>query len=231
MLDKIKKYRREIGISIISIFACFTYFYISKIMNLPYFRASFIKVVMFCVIPTVFLYMVKQKNIVKDLFKIKSIKDIKIGVALVVVLMLLFITSMFLVVNVDFFTAIAKQAALTIDMSLNEYISTTMYIAVVNALVEEYFFRGIVYLNLKKKNQKYAMIFSALLFSLYHAAIFEIGMQVYLYFIGYVILFITGLAFNYIDDKSGTIYNSWIVHFAANTSINLLGLYILLNLK
>ncbi len=230
--EYIKENKREIALSIISIIACITYFYVSKIMDLPYFRASFIKIIMFCIIPTIYLYMIKEKESVKNFFKIKSIKDIKVGLFTVLGVILLSSISMYLISNVEFFEKIAIDASKTINMGVIEYCITTCYIVFVNALLEEYFFRGIIFLELfKGKNKKYAMIFSAILFSLYHSAIFEPGMNIIMYLLGYFGLFATGIIFNYIDIKSKTIYNSWLVHAIANTSINMIGLYILLRLK
>lgn len=37
-------------------------------------------------------------------------------------------------------------------------------------------------------------------------------------------LFVGGLIFDFLDDKSETIYNSWFVHMFANFAINTIGL-------
>lgn len=232
VLKVLNENKREIALSIISIVACFTYFYVSKIIDLPYFRASFIKIVMFIIIPTLYLFMIKERKAVKEFFKIQSIKDIKVGIITVIGVIVISTISLFTISNVEFFENLAKEASNTIKMSLTKYIITSIYIVCVNALVEEYFFRGIVFLQLSKgKNKKFAMFFSALLFSLYHIAIFEPGMHFIMYLLGYLGLFITGIIFNCMDIKSKTIYNSWFVHAIANSSINTIGLYILLRLK
>ena len=45
----------------------------------------------------------------------------------------------------------------------------------------------------------------------------------YLFILALTGLFVGGLIFDYINDKSENIYNSWLVHMFANFAINTIG--------
>lgn len=229
---EVKNKIKALEISIVAIIICGIFYYIAQILKFPYMQSSLIKITLFLIVPSAYFIIRKKKEVLQNMFKIKSIKEIKLGLILVSILILIASSLMLLVYNIDEFRNLAMQAGNTINKTLNNFIITSLYIVCINAFLEEFFFRGIVFLELNKTaNKTYAMIFSAILFSLYHLAIFQPGMEPFMYIIGYIILFFTGLIFNYIDSHSKNIYNSWIVHAAANMSINLFGIYILINLK
>lgn len=108
------------------------------------------------------------------------------------------------------------------------FVPIALYIALINSFLEEFFFRVFAYLCLKEVSTKrFASVFSALAFSLYHlflmAGLFELW--VYLSAIG--LLAIAGLIFNRLDQKSNTLYPSWVLHACANTGLNLIALILL----
>ena len=95
-----------------------------------------------------------------------------------------------------------------------------VYIVFINSLIEEFFFRGFIFLNLKKKGRiKLAYIISASAFTLYHISAFVAWFNFNLFLLMIAGLFIGGLIFNYIDSKSNSILNSWIVHIFADLAI------------
>ena len=99
-----------------------------------------------------------------------------------------------------------------------------LYISFINSFLEEFFFRGFAFISLKKlTSRKFAYIFSAALFALYHA-----GMTAGYFHIGIFLatlagLFVAGIIFNYLNEKSENIYTSWLVHMFANFAINTVG--------
>ena len=106
----------------------------------------------------------------------------------------------------------------------NNYLLVAGYFSFFNSLLEELFFRGFIFLGLYNLGyKKLAHIFSAGLFAVYHVAIFATWFNPSLMTICIIGLFIGGVIFNYIDIKSNTIFNSWIVHILADLTIAYIG--------
>ena len=91
--------------------------------------------------------------------------------------------------------------------------------------MEEFFFRGYAFIYLKKHtSKKVSYILSSLSFALYHIAMMITWFDIILLLLLICSLFVGGLIFDFLDDKSETIYNSWFVHMFANFAINTIGL-------
>jgi len=107
-----------------------------------------------------------------------------------------------------------------------KFIAASVYLVVVNAFLEEYFFRGFIFFNLE--NKKFTYIFSSSAFSIYHISNFKNWFSTdLLVFLPLAGLFLSGLLFNYLDEKSGDIYNSYIPHFFADLAIVIIGFFII----
>ncbi len=97
----------------------------------------------------------------------------------------------------------------------------------VNAFFEEFFFRGFVFRGaLKLGTKRYAYLFSAALFALYHVTMIFSWFSLPIFLLCMFGLFAGGLIFNFFTDKCGSIFGSYIIHAAANLAINSIGLYI-----
>ena len=119
------------------------------------------------------------------------------------------------------------SASLTGDSSINRdnFLIVALYVSFFNSLLEEIFFRGFAFLSLREQvPERYAHAVSALAFSLYHFAIMANWFSLWIFLLLLVSLFVAGLLFNWVDSKSGNIYNSWLIHMFANFSINTIGL-------
>lgn len=100
----------------------------------------------------------------------------------------------------------------------------SLYIALVNSFLEEFFFRGFGFLSLGEalgKNR--ACLFSALLFALYHISIMARWFSLPLFLLLLAGLTAAGLLFNWLDARGGSLYPSWLVHICANLAINTIG--------
>lgn len=105
------------------------------------------------------------------------------------------------------------------------FLFVAVYISVVNSLLEEFFFRGVAFLAMKQAgSRKAAYMFSASAFAAYHVALLS-GWFTPAFF-GFLIacLFFVGILFDRLDEKSGTLYPSFMVHISANLAINTIGL-------
>ena len=98
------------------------------------------------------------------------------------------------------------------------------YIALCNSFLEEYFFRRFAFLELRERwGRLPAYLFSSFSFAAYH-----IAMMIGWFSPSVFVLTVTGLAiggavFDFLDEKSGGIMNSWMVHMFANLAINTVG--------
>jgi uncharacterized protein len=100
----------------------------------------------------------------------------------------------------------------------------SFYLVFVNSFLEEFFFRGFLFLNIKRLGfRKTAYAFSSLLFAVYHIANFQNWLFPAAFVLALAGLFAGGCIFNYLDDQQETFLNSWWVHICADLAIVLIG--------
>lgn len=120
--------------------------------------------------------------------------------------------------------AIATGLLAKENVSRENFLWVALYISIVNSFLEELFFRGLAYITLRRyAGERFASIFSAAAFSVYHVGILNGWFSWWIYALCLAGLFIGGLIFNALD-RRGSILPSWIAHAAANLSINTIGL-------
>lgn len=122
------------------------------------------------------------------------------------------------------FSPIAGKLTENAGVSRRNFLWVSLYISFVNSLLEELFFRGFLFANLKKLSGRgFAYGFSALAFSLYHTAMMLGWFSPWLFLLVLAGLGAGGMIFNRLNEKSGTVYASWLVHMFANFAINTIG--------
>lgn len=214
--------KRSILIICTSVLCCAFMAVIDGVIKADYFVKSLIKLVVFIFIPFL-LFIFEKKLLLKSLFNFncKKLKNIPI---LCVALYTLIICAYFLFKDFFDFSNITKSLSNNIGVSGQNFIYVSLYISFVNSMLEEFFFRGFVFMNLKKTlNRKWAYIFSALIFAIYHIAMMTDWFSIWVMIISLVGLFIGGLIFNFLNEESESIYPSWFVHMFANFAINTIG--------
>lgn len=208
-------------VAIIAIFCVFMAI-IDGIFKADYFIKSIIKLVLFMVLPALYTFLDKDVKI-KELF-IPDKNGIKLAVLLCILVYGTILGGYLLLKDVFDFTAITNALAKNVGVTGQNFIFVSLYISFVNSLLEEFFFRGFAFVTLKRlSGRKFAYFFSALVFSLYHVAMLIGWFSPFLFIIIMEGLFAGGLIFNYLNEKSGTIYPSWFVHMFANFAINTVG--------
>lgn len=122
------------------------------------------------------------------------------------------------------FHGISESLSSKENISAENFIYVAVYISLINSLLEELFFRGFAFLELRKYcTARFAYVFSAASFACYHIFIMAGWFTPILFLLLLGALAFAGLFFNWLDRK-GKIYPSWIVHMAANLAINTIGL-------
>ncbi len=218
---KLENKKTYILCTLIIIF-CIIMAVVDGVFKADYFIKSAIKLVLFMLFP--FVYSVFDKTLsFKKIFKwdAKALKNIPI---LCVALYSLILCSYFLLKDVFDFSGITKSLTSDIGVNGNNFIFVSLYISFVNSLLEEFFFRGFAFLNLLKiKGRAFAYIFSSLVFSIYHVAMMAGWFSFTVFAIVLIGLFFGGIIFNFLNEKSGSIYPSWFTHMSANFAINTIG--------
>lgn len=221
----IKTKKSTISIIVVLLTLCILMYYIEVFLRPTYFTKSFLKIILFGVLPSI--YCLFNKNIkLKDIFKIYSRKQL-LGSFLLSLGVYVFIIATFLLLkNFINLNDISFSLGESLNVNKDNFIYIALYISFINSLLEEFFFRGFVFFSLKNNSSRIlAYTISALSFSLYHIAIILNWFNIILFFLVIIGLFIAGLLFNWLNEKSNNIYNSWLVHMFANFSINSIGFF------
>ncbi|PAB59278.1 CPBP family intramembrane glutamic endopeptidase [Anaeromicrobium sediminis] len=214
----------------LSLVICISMYIIEQILNVNYFVKSTCKIVLFTLIPYLYIKIVKKKNIKNSLHLGKfQLKRLKLG------LILGFCSFTIVIIGYIIFAKYIDTQNLVdqlnkIKVNKNNFIYIGLYIIFVNSFLEEFFFRGFIFLNIYEEGNKYmAYIYSSALFALYHMGMIKSWFNIYLIILCIISLMVIGIVFNYLNTKSKNFINSWIVHILADISIILIGFKILWN--
>ena len=210
------------GICTVVIVFCIIMAIVDGIIQANYFVKSAIKLVLFLGFPI--LYSAFCRGIkIKHLFTFNE-HGIKLAAGLCVGVYVVILGGYMLFKNIFDFSAISGELTDNIGVTGGNFVFVSLYISFVNSLLEEFFFRGFAFLGLKSvTSRRFAYIFSAGIFALYHVAMMIGWFSFGVFSIVIAGLFAGGIIFNYLNEKSETIYPSWLVHMFANFAINTVG--------
>ena len=217
-----KSKKKTVAVVLLIVLFCAIMAEIDGVLKANYFTKSVVKVIVFLVLPAV--YTLYDKNLqIKPLFAPNK-PGIKLALGLCIPVYIVILGGYLLLKDVFDFSAITKSLTQNIGVSRDNFVFVALYISFVNSLLEEFFFRGFAFLTLQKiASKKFAYIFSALTFAFYHIAMMIGWFSIWVFVIVLAGLFAGGLIFNYLNDKSRSIYPSWFVHMFANFAINTVG--------
>lgn len=197
---------------------------VDGVISPPYLYKSMIKIVLFLVVPMIYFLLYRdQGTYLRKLFVPKK-KDFLLALALGVVVFAIIMLAYFLLGDYIDLNGIKESLTSGIGVTGNNFVYVAVYISFVNSLLEEFFFRGYAFLILKEESgKKFAYIFSAAMFALYHVGMTSGWFNILIYVLSIAGLFIGGCVFNYLNEKCENIYPSWLVHMCANFGINTIG--------
>ena len=198
---------------------------IDGVLMPPYLVKSFLKVLLFLFVPLFcFLRNRDQLPLIRALFLPKK-QDFFQALFLGLGIFSVILSGYFLLREIVDFSGIAGQLTANAGVGANNFLLVSLYISFINSLLEEFFFRGFAFLLLKQSVKPViAYLFSAGWFALYHSGMTSGWFGLGLFLLLLLGLFCGGCIFNRLNEKSGSIYPSWLVHMFANFAINTIGM-------
>lgn len=215
-MDKISK--KPLWLISTVVISCIAMAIIETVIEPAYSVKSVLKIIFFLLIPIALIKLQKEKVFDESfLLNGKNILNLSLlGIIIYVIIMAAF----FLTKGVFDYSALVNSLSSDQNVSPKSFIWVALYISFCNSLLEEFLFRFVSFIRLSEyTGKKFAYIFSSGMFALYHIAMVGGSFPVPLMLLALAGLFIGGLIFNYVDAKSKSIYNSWIIHMFADFAI------------
>lgn len=217
------KYKKRNFIIISSVIACMLLYFIEQVLVMSYLAKTLCKILFFTTLPYIYIRLM-NKSYVSNRIKTNK-KDLYLGTGLGLFCFAVLIVAYFILKDVIDLSIIANELQTKSKVNSKNFILVAFYITFINSFLEEFFFRGFIFLNLYELGfRKISYIFSSVLFALYHIGIFKNWFNPWLIILAIFGLFSVGFIFNYIDTKSKNFINSWIVHILADAAIMLIGM-------
>jgi len=216
---------KSTNIVFLSVISCVVLLIIDRWFYSSYLIRTLFKILLLVMIP---LFFIKTKRSVNFLYK----KDfnLKFGLFLWLFSFSIIIIAYLLFWNFVDLDRIRFELLNNLKISKDNFIFISIYITFFNSFIEEFYFRGFIFLNVFEESPKFAYFFSSILFSLYHVSIFFTWFdKIWLFFLCLLGLFLWWLIFNLLNSKTKTLYNSWITHICADIAIMLIWYKFLFN--
>ena len=161
--------RRTILILSVTVICCLIMALVDGVLRPGYAVKSAIKIALFMLIPLI-ASKIDHSVLYLSLLRPKK-KGLLPAIALGVGIYVVILGGYFLVSPFFDFSQIAGALTDNAGVTKDNFLYVSLYISFANSFLEEFFFRGFVFTNLKQHSgRKLAYIFSAAAFSLYHVA-------------------------------------------------------------
>lgn len=214
-------------IIITSIITIILLYITDQVLQLSYISKVLVKLVVFTAFPFGYIRMTRD-NFLKDslMSKRRKLRFNKSHVLGIVIFVTIIVVYHFIKQYIDIETLVLEFEQ-KYRINKDNILYYSIYLTFVNSLLEEFFFRGFIFLNLKKIGMKsVGYIVSSLAFAIYHVSNFQNWFNIGVFVLAIIGLFVGGMIFNYLDDEENTFLNSWFVHICADLAIVLIGLSI-----
>jgi len=209
-----------------SLAACIILYIIEQVLAADYLTKTITKLILFTAIPYIYLKLVKKSNI-KDGLNLRRIESstFNLGLTLGALSFAVILSSYFILRGSIDFNSIASELKSKSKVTPANFIFVGFYITFCNSFLEEFFFRGFIFLNLFSQGSKsLAYIYSSVLFGVYHITIFKTWFNPLIIGLALFGLVSVGIVFNWLDTKTDNFINSWLVHILADSAIIIIGM-------
>lgn len=216
-------------IIISSLLACMVLFFVEQVIMVDYLVKTLSKVVLFSVVPLFYIKHIKKASMteVLNLRKIDK-NNLKLGVVFGIISFAIVLVTYYLVKDFMDLNGIVAEMEEKSKITPANFFLVGAYITFGNSFLEEFFFRGFIFLNLYELgSKKTAYIYSSVLFAVYHLAIFITWFNIWLLALALTGLILVGFIFSWLNTTSKNFLNSWIVHILADAAIIIIGMRLL----
>lgn len=125
-----------------------------------------------------------------------------------------------LTANLFDYASLVRSLSTDQKVDNSSFLWVALYISLGNSFLEEFLFRCVSFIQLSNYiPRKAAYLFSSVTFAVYHIAMIGTSFPPPLLVLVLIGLTAGGLIFDCADEKSKTIYNSWIIHMFADFAI------------
>lgn len=193
---------------------------IEQILEIPYLWKTVMKILIFLAVPILLMKMLKFRFLLPNKTAKKSTK---LALLLGVLVMITVIASFFIFQNHINIDSILSDLESRLGITSAVFPFVALYILLGNSFLEEFFFRGLLVDMYKESKLKWVL--PSFLFAIYHIAIFLPWFDWPILLTAVVGLFLGGLIFQWMNEESGTIYPSWIIHIFGDIGVLLVGFY------
>ena len=224
------KNKNVLLITLFALVACILHAVMLQTPFNNYAYTSMFKVAVFIICPLIYLKISKEMT-VKEFFSLfsmnKDAKNIKFSFLLGFGVFTIIVIGFIMIARPFLDGAMIANALDSYGITRNNAVFVFFYIVLINAAIEELFFRGFVFLSLHRMGfKRYAHLFSALLFAVYHATILNAAMAPWMFALCMLGLVGAGLFFNALTVKCKSIGGALIVHISANLALTaIIGVY------
>ncbi|PKM52658.1 MAG: CPBP family intramembrane metalloprotease [Firmicutes bacterium HGW-Firmicutes-7] len=196
-----------------------------QILQINYISKVGFKIIIFLLFPIIYIRKTKNNFIKDSVNNKKKIFRIKFSYILGVLLFVIIIVAFNLIKPYMNMEVMIFEFEEKYKINQDNILYYGLYLVFVNSLLEEFFFRGFIFLNLKNIGMKRtAYLTSAIAFSIYHISNFQNWFNIWVFALATTGLFIGGIIFNFLDDRENTFLNSWFVHICADVALVGIGL-------
>ena len=200
---------------------------VESVLQPGYVWKSVIKITLFFGSVVLFFLIYKDEKI-KEHFKIKSKKAF--GVCTIIALLTIGVIIGAYALLQDYVDPNQiKDSLLNKEkVSVDNFLYVALYISAVNSFLEEIFFRGLLFLQVKKLGyRKLAYNVSAISFAIYHIGIVSGWFNIWVFLLVIFLLYAAGMILNKAAESCDSFFGSWVIHIAANIGINAIGCFVL----
>lgn len=210
--------KKSLWLIMMVIISCIAMAIVEIVIEPIYFIKSILKIIFFLFAPLFFIKLQKER-VFTDSFSLNKKSAIKLsglGLIIYVIIMVAF----FMTKGIFDYSTLVNSLSQDQNVSQNSFIWIALYISFCNSLLEEFLFRFVTFIKLSEyTTKKVAYIFSSCMFALYHVAMIGGSFPFPLLVLALIGLAVGGWIFDYVDDKSRNIYNSWVIHMFADFAI------------
>ena len=222
------KQKQALLITIFSLIACVLHGAMLQTPFNDYLYTSIAKVFLFLLIPLLYYKIFKEGTFKEllSLFILKEKRDAKLPLILGGIVFS-FIVITFVIIQPLIDSAMVDEALANIGITPGNAFLVVLYIVLINAALEQLFFRGFIFTSLYRMDMKpYAHIYSSVLFAVYHIPVLYHALDLGMLTLATLGLIVAGLIFNWLTVKCRSISGALIVHISANLALNLMiGIY------